>query len=166
MAETPSPASGLETASEATAGRGGAVALVLGAVCSVQVGAGFAVTLFDRVGPAGAVLLRLSIAAAVLVVAWRPDVRRLGRRELWLVMAFGCSLGVMNWTFYEAIDRIPLGVAVTLEFVGPLGVAVVGSRNRLDLLWVAFSAVGIVLLANPGGAAAPYAFGVVLAPVV
>jgi inner membrane transporter RhtA len=133
------------------AGRGRALAQVLAAICSVQFGAGFAVTLFDRVGPAGAVVLRLAIGAVVLVLLWRPDPRRLSREERRLVLAFGCSLGLMNWTFYEAIDRIPLGVGVTLEFVGPLGVAVAGSRRPLDVLWVLLAAAGVVTLAGVGG---------------
>ena len=81
-------------------GRGFAVALILLATCTVQFGAGFAVTLFDRVGPAGAVLLRLVFAAAVLLAIWRPDPRQLTRRQAGLVTLFGLALGLMNWTFY------------------------------------------------------------------
>ena len=128
----------------------------------MQFGAGFAVTLFDRLGPAGAVILRLAIAAVVLVAVWRPDVRRLGPRERRLVVAFGCSLGLMNWAFYESIDRIPLGVAVTLEFLGPLGVAVAGSRRALDVVWVLMAGAGVVLLAW-GGTGALDTAGVLLA---
>jgi inner membrane transporter RhtA len=123
------------------------VALVVAAVSSLQFGAGFAVTLFDELGPAGAAFLRLAIAAVVLVAIWRP--RPHGR--LGLAAAFGVTLGLMNLCIYEAMDRIPLGIAVTIEFWGPLAVAVIGSRRTLDLLWVALAAAGIVLLADPGG---------------
>jgi inner membrane transporter RhtA len=123
------------------------VALVVVAVSSLQFGAGFAVTLFDELGPAGAAFLRLAIAAVVLVAIWRP--RPHGR--LGLAAAFGVTLGLMNLCIYEAMDRIPLGIAVTIEFWGPLAVAVIGSRRTLDLLWVALAATGIVLLADPGG---------------
>src|SRR4051794_9230559 len=87
----------------------------------------------------------------MLLLMWRPRVRDYSREDLRLVALLGLALGVMNYTFYEALDRIPLGVAVTIEFAGPLGLAVALSRRRLDLLWVGLAAVGIVLLADPGG---------------
>ncbi len=124
-----------------------AVGLVIAAAVSPQIGAAFAVTLFDELGPAGAAFLRLGIAAIILWAIWRP--RLAG--DLRLVGAFGVSLGLMNWSFYEAIDRIPLGVAVTIEFAGPLLVAVIGSRRPLDVVWIALAAVGIVVLVDPGG---------------
>ena len=127
--------------------RAAAVGLVVVAAVSPQVGAALAVTLFDQLGPAGAAFLRLSLAAIVLWAIWRP--RLTG--DLRLAGAFGVALGLMNWSFYEAIDRIPLGVAVTIEFCGPLLVAVIGSRRRLDGLWIALAAAGIVVLVNPGG---------------
>ena len=123
------------------------VALVVAAVTSLQFGAGFAVTLFDELGPAGAAFLRLAIAAAVLLALWRPSLRG----DLRLPAAFGITLGLMNLCIYEAMDRIPMGIAVTIEFWGPLAVAVAGSRRALDLLWVVLAAGGIVLLADPGG---------------
>jgi inner membrane transporter RhtA len=123
------------------------VALVIAAVTSLQFGAGLAVTLFDELGPAGAAFLRLAIAAVILVALWRPH----PRGDLRLAAAFGVTLGLMNLCIYEAMDRIPLGIAVTIEFWGPLAVAVAGSRRPLDLLWVALAAAGIVLLADPGG---------------
>jgi inner membrane transporter RhtA len=128
-----------------------AVGLVLAGVTSIQFGAALAATLFDELGPAGTSLLRLAFAAVVLVVVFRPPVRGRSAADLRLVAIFGLTLGAMNVTFYEALDRIPLGVAVTIEFLGPLGVAVVGSRRPRDLLWVAMAAAGIVLLADPGG---------------
>jgi inner membrane transporter RhtA len=124
-----------------------AVGLVVAACLSPQLGAALAVTLFDRVGPAGAAFLRLAFAAIILLAIWRP--RLTG--DLRLATAFGLSLGLMNLCFYEAIARLPLGVAVTIEFSGPLLVAVLGSRRPLDLAWVALAAAGIVLLVGPGG---------------
>ncbi len=127
------------------------VGLVLLAVTSVQVGGALAKTLFDDLGPAGTVFLRVVFAAVVLAVVWRPRVKGLSRRDLGLVALFGVSLAGMNGFFYLALDRLPLGVAVTLEFVGPLGVAVAGSRRALDVLWVVLAGAGIVLLAGPAG---------------
>jgi inner membrane transporter RhtA len=127
------------------------VALVVAGVASAQFGAGFAVTLFDELGPGATAFLRLAIAAVVLVAIWRPRVRGHPLRDLRLAAAFGVTLGLMNLCIYEAMDRIPLGIAVTIEFWGPLAVAVAGSRRALDLLWVLLAAAGILLLADPGG---------------
>ncbi len=127
--------------------RAAAVGLVLGAAVSVQVGAAFAVTLFIDLGPAGTAFLRLAFAAVVLCLVWRPRLSG----DLKLAAAFGASLGLMNLSFYEAIDRIPLGAAVTIEFTGPLLVGVIGSRRPLDGLWVVLAGSGIVLLVGPGG---------------
>jgi len=132
-------------------GAGPAPLLVLGAILSVQLGAAAATSLFDEVGPGGTVLYRLVFAAIVLLALWRPDPRRAERGELGLVALFGVSLAAMNFSFYEALDRIPLGIAVTLEFIGPLGVALAASRRRLDLVWVALAAVGVVLVSGPSG---------------
>ena len=127
--------------------RAAAVGLVVVACVSPQIGAAFAVTLFDELGPAGAAFLRLTFAAIILLAIWRP--RLAG--DLRLPAAFGLALGLMNWTFYEALDRIPLAIAVTIEFTGPLLVAVIGSRRPLDGAWIALAATGILLLVNPGG---------------
>jgi inner membrane transporter RhtA len=137
--------------------------LILVAICSVQFGAGFSATAFDEVGPAGMTLLRLAFAAVVLVAIWRPRPSEHTREALRVAVLFGLVLGLMNLTFYEAVDRLPLGIAVTIEFVGPLGVAIVGSRTRLDVVWVVLAAAGIVLLADPGGAGSPDAVGVAFA---
>jgi inner membrane transporter RhtA len=126
-----------------------AVGMVVAAAVSPQVGAAFAVTLFDELGPAGAAFLRLGFAAIILWAIWRP--RLTG--DLRLAGAFGVALGLMNWSFYESIDRIPLGVAVTIEFAGPLLVAVIGSRRPLDGVWIALAAAGIFVLVDPGGGA-------------
>ncbi len=125
------------------------VALVLTGVTSIQFGAALAATLFDEAGPSGTSVLRLGFAAAILLAVWRPWRRHHDPRALRLVAIFGLTLGAMNLTFYEALDRIPLGVAVTIEFLGPITVATLLSRRRLDLVWVALALAGIVLLAAP-----------------
>jgi inner membrane transporter RhtA len=137
--------------------RGGtplAIGLVVGAVTSLQFGAGFAATLFDDLGAVGAAFLRLAVAAVVLVAVARPRLRGRAPGELRLALAFGVTLGTMNVAIYSAFDRIPLGIAVTIEFAGPLAVAVAGSRRPLDGLWVLLAAVGIVGLAE-GGSSGP-----------
>ena len=136
---------------------------MLAAVASVQFGAALAKTLFDDLGPGGTVFLRVLFAALLLLVLWRPRVGGRPRRDLALAAAFGVSLAGMNLSFYGALDRIPLGVAVTFEFVGPLGVAVVGSRRALDLLWVVLAAAGILLLSDFGDFAGLDSGGVGLA---
>jgi inner membrane transporter RhtA len=129
---------------------------------SVQIGAAIAKSLFDEAGPAGTVFLRVGFAALVLWILWRPRPAAHRPAELRLAAVFGVTLAGMNLAFYEALDRIPLGVAVTLEFVGPLGVAVAASRRALDLLWVALAASGILVLADLGGGSVDAA-GVALA---
>jgi inner membrane transporter RhtA len=136
--------------------------LVLAAVTSVQFGAAIAKTLFDEVGPGGTVFLRVLFGAIVVAAIWRPRVAGHEPREVRLAVAFGLVLAAMNLCFYESIERIPLGIAVTFEFVGPLGVAVFGSRRPRDLLWVALAAAGILLLSDFGGASLD-ALGVALA---
>jgi inner membrane transporter RhtA len=130
-------------------GRLGAAGLVMTGVISVQLGAAIATTLFDQLGPGGTVLLRTAFAAAVLLAIFRPVADTLRGATLRDILAFGVVLAGMNLAFYLALDRLPLGIAVTFEFVGPLGVAIATSRRRLDVLWVGLAAGGIVLLA-PG----------------
>jgi inner membrane transporter RhtA len=135
------------------------VVLVLASATSIQFGAALAATLFDDVSPSGTSLLRIGLGAVVLGAIVRPAWRRHDARALRLVALFGLTLGVMNLAFYEALDRIPLGVAVTIEFIGPVSVAVLLSRRALDLLWVALAVLGILLLADPFGAGALDAAG-------
>jgi inner membrane transporter RhtA len=137
--------------------------LVLLAAGSVQFGSGLAKTLFDNAGPGGTVFMRVAFAALVLVALWRPRIAEIARRDLWLAAAFGVALAGMNFAFYLSIDRIPLGVAVTFEFLGPLGVAVASSRHALDLLWVALAAAGILLLSDFGDFSSLDLSGVALA---
>jgi inner membrane transporter RhtA len=125
---------------------------VLGAIASVQLGSALASKeLFASIGPGGAVLLRLATAAIVLLVVSRPSLRGRTRRELLLAASFGLILAAMNLSFYEALRRLPLGAAVTIEFLGPLAVAIGGSRRRIDLLWAALAAAGILLLSHGTG---------------
>lgn len=126
-------------------------ALVMLSIFSVQFGAAIAKNLFDSLGPSGTVFLRIGFAALVLLVLVRPKLVGVhGGRAFLVAGLFGLALALMNLSFYQAIDRIPLGVAVTLEFVGPLGVAVAGSRRVIDVLWVVLAAAGILLLAPLG----------------
>jgi inner membrane transporter RhtA len=122
-------------------------ALVIFPIISVQLGAAVAKSLFDSLGPGGTVFLRIAFAALVLFLLVRPNLGGHDRAGYLVAGLFGLTLAGMNFSLYLAFDRIPLGVAVTLEFVGPLGVAVVGSRRVLDLLWVVLAAAGILLLA-------------------
>lgn len=124
--------------------------LLLGSIGSVQFGSAFAAKLFDRAGPGGVVFLRLCLSAVILLAVSRPSLRGRSRADLLAAIAFGLVLGGMNWSFYEALDRLPLGVAVTIEFIGPLSVAIAGSRRAVDLLWIALAGGGVVLLALRG----------------
>jgi inner membrane transporter RhtA len=125
-------------------------AQVLAGILSVQIGAALAKQLFGVVGSAGAVAIRLFFAALVLLVIWRPSLRM--TRQAWtVVLAYGVVLGIMNLCFYAALSRIPLGIVVTIEFVGPLAVALGGSRRWLDGLWALLAAAGVVLLTEARG---------------
>jgi inner membrane transporter RhtA len=137
--------------------------LVLGSIASVQFGAAFAKTLFDEIGAGGTVFVRTAVAAIVLVLILRPRLAGHTRSELGLALVFGLVLATMNFAFYASIERIPLGIAVTFEFIGPLGVAVFGSRRPLDLLWVALAAAGILLLSDFGSGGDLDRLGVALA---
>nr|WP_231977428.1 EamA family transporter [Streptomyces sp. 2323.1] len=131
-------------------GRIGSVALVIGGIVSLQFGSSVAVLLFPRAGALGVVTLRLVVAALVLVVVCRPKVRGHTRGDWATVLAFGVALAGMNSLFYQAIDRIPLGAAVTLEFLGPLILSVATSRRMLSLVWAALALGGVVLLGREG----------------
>lgn len=124
--------------------------LVLVGIASVQLGAGFAKSLFDEVDPTTIVWLRLVTSALVLVAVLRPRLRGRSREDWLVVLAFGASLALMNWAIYQSFARIPLGVAVTIEFVGPLALAVLGSRRARDLLWVLLAGAGVALLGLDG----------------
>jgi inner membrane transporter RhtA len=129
---------------------GQAVALVLGATLSVQFGGALAVILITRVGAAGAVTLRMLLAAIVVVGLVRPRLTGRTRRDLAIGVGLGLVLAAMNICFYEAAARLPLGAAVTLEFLGPLGLAVVMSRRLHDVCWVVLAGGGVLLLSEGG----------------
>ena len=120
--------------------------LVLFGILSVQFGAAVAKTLFDEVSPTTIVWLRLVTSAVVLVALARPALRGRTRRDWEVVVAFGLALGLMNWSIYQSFARIPIGLAVTFEFIGPLTLAVLGSRRPRDLVWVGLAGLGVLLL--------------------
>src|SRR3954453_12641619 len=120
--------------------------LVVIGILSVQLGAGIAKNLFDDADPMTLVWLRLLTSAVVLGIVVRPSLHGRSVADWQVAVAFGVVLGTMNWAIYESMARIPLGLAVTIEFLGPLGLAVAGSRRARDLIWVALAAVGVALL--------------------
>ena len=126
------------------------VALVFAAILSLQLGSATAKHLFPVMGAAGTVSLRVGLGALVLLALWRPRLRGYGRRQYLLAAVFGLTTALMNLCFYAALARLPLGVAVTLEFLGPLIVAVVGSRRVRDFAWVACAAAGVALFSPVG----------------
>jgi inner membrane transporter RhtA len=123
--------------------------LVLGSIISVQFGAAISVTIFDEVGVAGSTLLRLAFASLFLFLLSRPKVSQWSARQVKMAIAFGVTLAAMNLAFYFAIDILPVGVATTIEFIGPISIAAIFSRRLLDGLWVALAAAGVVLIAQP-----------------
>ena len=120
---------------------------VLFAIISVQSGAAIAKTLFPAIGAAGTASLRIGISAIILFTVYRPNLFKITPKQWKVVIPYGLCLGAMNLIFYMAIERIPIGLAVTLEFIGPLLVAVFGSKRFIDYLWVLLAAAGIVLIA-------------------
>lgn len=120
--------------------------LVLGAIVSVQVGAAFAKSLFALTDPTAVAWLRMAAAAAIFWVFARPRLRGRTWPEWRVVIGYGIALATMNWAIYQSFARIPIGLAVTIEFLGPLAVALVGSRRARDLVWVGLAAVGVTLL--------------------
>ncbi|MFD0269806.1 DMT family transporter [Streptomyces sp. NPDC127106] len=129
----------------------GPFALVIAAGISVQFGAALAVMIMPRAGAAGVVTLRLAAAAVVLLLLCRPRIRGYSRSDWGTVLAFGVAMAGMNGLFYQAVDRIPLGPAVTLEVLGPLVLSVVASRRLVNLLWAVLALAGVALLAGHGG---------------
>ncbi|MFC6237536.1 EamA family transporter [Longivirga aurantiaca] len=123
--------------------------LAVGAMMSVQIGAALSTHLFPAIGPVGTVWLRLTVAAVFFLAIARPSLAGLTARELRTPVALGVMTGVMTVFFVLALDRIPLGTVVAIEFLGPLGVAVVRSRDRRGLLWPLLAFAGVVLLTEP-----------------
>ncbi|KQP64236.1 MULTISPECIES: EamA family transporter [unclassified Nocardioides] len=122
------------------------VLLVLVGIASVQLGAGVAKSLFDEVSPTTLVWLRLASSLLIFAAVVRPRLRGHSRGDWLVVLGFGLALGTMNWAIYQSFARIPLGIAVTIEFVGPLSLALLGSRRVRDLAWVGLAAAGVALL--------------------
>ena len=122
------------------------VALLLIAMGSIQLGASFAKTLFQSVGASGAVALRTALATLMLVVVLRPWRTRVGGGSWQALAVYGVSLGVMNLLYYLALRTLPLGITVSIEFAGPLAVAVLSSRRAIDFLWIALAVAGLALL--------------------
>lgn len=122
------------------------IAALLVAMVSVQTGAALVKGLFPKVGVAGATSLRLALASLMLIAVWRPWQRLPKMREARSLIIYGAAMGVMNFCFYSALARIPLGIAVALEFTGPLAVAMAASHRGVDLLWVALAALGLIAL--------------------
>jgi inner membrane transporter RhtA len=130
----------------------GGLATMLGSATSNQVGAAVGAHAFPTIGPAGVVAVRQFVAAAVLLPAVRPNLRRFTWAQWWPTVLLGLVFATMNLSLYTAIDRIGLGLAVTLEFLGPLAVALAGSRTRLDLACAAGAGLGVYVLVLPGPA--------------
>lgn len=124
----------------------GPVGLVLVGILSVQLGAAIAKGLFGEISPTAMVWLRLVTSAVVLAAIARPRLTGRSSRDWLVVLGFGLSLATMNWAIYQSFSRIPLGIAVTIEFIGPLTLAVLGSRRGRDVLWVVLAGAGVVLL--------------------
>jgi inner membrane transporter RhtA len=123
-----------------------AVWLVIAGIVSVQFGGAIAKGLFHLVPPTAMVWLRLMTSAVILLIMARPRLAGHSGRDWLVVLAFGVSLMTMNWSIYQSFARIPLGIAVTIEFLGPLTVALIGSRRLIDLIWVVLAAAGVALL--------------------
>ena len=127
------------------------IALLLVAMVSIQSGASLAKHLFPAVGATGATALRLALATLLLVAVFRPWRMRVQRHQWPALLAYGISLGLMNLMFYKSLETVPLGIAIALEFTGPLAVALFGSRHLRDVVWVALAVLGLVLLVPEQG---------------
>lgn len=156
-AEGPETAAALDAAQPAegrwarlSGGSLGPVGLVVGGALSVQFGAAVAVLLMPEAGAFGVVTLRLVLAALVLLIICRPRLRGHSRADWGTVVAFGSAMAGMNILFYQSIDRIPLGAAVTLEVLGPLALSVIVSRRAINFVWAGLALVGVVLLSGGG----------------
>ena len=122
------------------------VAVLIVAMVCFQIGAALAKQLFPIVGASGTTALRLGLASLMLLAVWRPWRVRLRAREARTIVMYGLAMGWMNLFFYLSLSRIPLGIAVALEFTGPLAVAIATSRRAIDFAWIALAAAGLIVL--------------------
>lgn len=125
---------------------------LLGAIVSLSLGTSFAKTLYPMVGPAGTAALRVGLSALMLVAVWRPWRARFTRADLKALALYGVVMGFMNLSFYMALNTIPLGVALAIEFTGPLAVALFHSRRFIHFVWIGVAALGLILLLPLDGA--------------
>jgi len=133
------------------------IAVLIVAMACFQVGAVFAKGLFPAVGAAGTTALRLALSSLMLFVVWRPWRLRLRAREIRVIVIYGVALGWMNLFFYLSLRSIPLGIAVALEFTGPLALAMAASRRAIDFLWILIAALGLLALLPLGLGGKPLA---------
>lgn len=136
--------------------------LVMISIVSVQFGAAIAKEIIDIAGPIGTVFYRVAFAALLLCALVRPEIRGRSRADWGYIAAFGVVLAGMNVCYYAALQHLPIGVTVTIEFTGPLAVAILGSRRRIDVFWALLAAAGLVMLSPIAGVELPV-IGVVLA---
>ncbi|WP_405931962.1 EamA family transporter [Streptomyces sp. NBC_00827] len=149
-ATEPAVAAAASTEGSGRWGSLGPLGLVLAGGISVQFGGALAVTLMPRVGALGVVALRLAVAAIVLLAVCRPKVRGYSRADWGTIVVFGITMAAMNGLFYQSVDRIPLGTAVTLEVLGPLALSVLASRRAVNLVWAGLALGGVFLLGGGG----------------
>ena len=143
-------ASGSNTTGPAVSGQKQlALVYAISAITILQFGAALATTLFDEIGSTGSVLLRQGFASIVLLAVFRPSRALLSAGNMRLIVPFAVSFAGMNLLYYAAIARIPLGIAVACEFIGPLAVAVAGSRRKRDLAWIALAVIGLLMITQP-----------------
>ncbi|MFG1607133.1 DMT family transporter [Actinoplanes sp. NPDC049265] len=128
----------------------GGIATMVASAASNQTGAAIGAHAFPAIGPAGVVAVRQIVAAIVLLPLARPDLRRMRWSQWWPVLLLGLVFAIMNLSLYTAVDRIGLGLAVTLEVLGPLAVALLGSRTRMDLICALLAGLGVWVLVRPG----------------
>ncbi|WP_433833526.1 EamA family transporter [Actinoplanes sp. CA-015351] len=148
-----------EAAPRSTGGLAAGLATMMGSAASNQVGAAVGAHAFATIGPAGVVAVRQFVAAAVLLPVARPNLRRFTWAQWWPTLLLGLVFATMNLSLYTAVDRIGLGLAVTLEFLGPLAVALAGSRTRVDLLCAVGAGAGVYVLVLPGGSSDWFGIG-------
>jgi len=126
--------------------------MILGAA-SIQISAALVTKVFDQVGPSATSAFRFLFGAAMLLLATRPKIRTMTKQQWWAVLALGLSVAFMNQCFYQSVARIPLGTAVSIEYLGPFLVSALGKRSFKHLVFVALAALGVVFIAHPSGGA-------------